>query len=79
MKIEVYIPDHEINIIGKVLELKEKRKLSSYVVELLKKEEEGLTEEKVIELINQYAGTKKTSNIGELEDSIQSVFGGFKL
>ena len=78
MKIEVYIPDHEIGVIGKVLELKEKRKLSSYVVELLKKEEEELTEEKVIELIKKYAETKNTSTKGGLESSIQSVLGGFK-
>lgn len=79
MKIEVYIPDHEVNVIGKILELKEKRKLSSYVVELLKKEEEGLTEEKVIELIKKYADIKNTSTMGGLESSIQSVLGGFDL
>ena len=79
MKIEVYIPDHEIGVIGKVLELKDKRKLSSYVVELLKKEDEGLTEDKVIELIKKYAETKNTSTIGGLESSIQSVLGGFDL
>ena len=78
MKIEVYIPDHEIIVIHKILELKEKRKLSSYVVELLKKEEEELTEEKVIELIKKYAETKNTSTKGGLESSIQSVLGGFK-
>ena len=78
MKIEVYIPDHEIIVIHKILELKEKRKLSSYVVELLKKEEEVLTEEKVIELIKKYAETKNTSTNGGLESSIQSVLGSFQ-
>ncbi len=47
MKIEVYIPNYEIEVIQKVLELKEKRKLSGYIVDLLKKEEEGLTEQKI--------------------------------
>lgn len=79
MKIEVYIPDHEIGVIGKVLELKDKRKLSSYVVELLKKEDEVLTEDKVIELIKKYAEIKNTSTTGGLEQSIQSVLGGFDL
>ena len=79
MKIEVYIPDHEVNVIGKILELKEKRKLSSYVVELLKKEDEGLIEDKVIELIKKYAETKNTSTKGGLESSIQSVLGSFDL
>lgn len=79
MKIEVYIPDYEIVVIQKILELKEKRKLSSYVVDLLKKEEECLTEEKVIELIKKYAETKNTSTMGGLESSIQSVLGGFDL
>ena len=79
MKIEVYIPDHEIGVIGKVLELKDRRKLSSYVVELLKKEDEGLTEDKVIELIKKYAEIKNTSTTGGLEQSIQSVLGGFDL
>lgn len=78
MKIEIYIPDHEISVIAKVLELKDRRKLSSYVVELLKKEDEGLTEDKVIELIKKYAETKNTSTIGGLESSIQSVLGGFQ-
>lgn len=79
MKIEVYIPDHEIGVIGKVLELKEKRRLSSYVVDLLKKEDEGLTEDKVIALIKEYAETKNTSAMGGLESSIQSVLGSFDL
>ena len=78
MKIEVYIPDHEAKVIGKILELKEKRKLSSYVVELLKKEEEGLTEDKVIELIKKYADIKNTTSEGGLESSIQSVLGSFQ-
>lgn len=78
MKIEVYIPDHEVLVIKKILELKAKRKLSSYIVELLKKEEEGLTEEKVIELIKKYAETKNTSTIGGMDSSIKSVLGGFK-
>lgn len=78
MKIEVYIPDHEVSVIGKVLELKERRKLSSYIVELLKKGEEGITEEKVIELIKKYSGNKNTASTGGLEESIQSVLGGFK-
>ena len=75
MKIEVYIPDYEIEVIQKVLELKEKRKLSGYIVDLLKKEEEGLTEQKIIELIRKYAPEQKnTANKGGLEDSIQSIF-----
>lgn len=79
MKIEVYIPDSEEYVINKVLELKKKRKLSGYIVELLKKEEKGLTEEKVIELIKKYAEIKNTSTTGGLEQSIQSVLGGFDL
>lgn len=50
MRIEVYIPDYELDVIVKVLELKETRKLSPYIVELLKNEPK-LTEERVIELI----------------------------
>lgn len=76
MKIEVYIPDHEIQVVEKVLELKDKRKLSSHIVEILKREEEGLTEEKVIELIKKYAEIKNTTSIGGLEDSIQSILSG---
>lgn len=79
MKIEIYVPDYEISVIQKILELKEKRKLSRYVVDLLKKEDEGLTEDKVVELIKKYAETKNTSTMGGLESSIQSVLGGFDL
>lgn len=57
MRIEVYIPDYELDVIVKVLELKETRKLSPYIVELIKNEGKELTEERVIELIEVY--TKK--------------------
>ncbi len=78
MKIEVYIPNYEIEVIQKVLELKEKRKLSGYIVDLLKKEEEGLTEQKIIELIRKYAPEQKnTANKCGLESSIQSILSGF--
>ena len=79
MKIEVYIPDSEEYVINKVLELKKKRKLSGYIVELLKKEEKGLTEEKVIELIRKYADLKTDSTKTDLNESIQSVLGGLNL
>lgn len=79
MKIEVYIPDREEYVINKVLELKKKRKLSGYIVELLKKEEKGLTEEKVIELIRKYADLKTDSTKTDLNESIQSVLGGLNL
>ena len=36
MKIEVYIPEYEVELIVRCLDLKAKRKLSSTVVELLK-------------------------------------------
>ena len=79
MKIEVYIPDSEEYVINKVLELKKKRKLSGYIVELLKKEEKWLTEEKVIELIRKYADLKTDSTKTDLNESIQSVLGGLNL
>lgn len=79
MKIEVYIPDSEEYVINKVLELKKKRKLSGYIVELLKKEEKGLTEEKVIELIRKYADLKTDPTKTDLNESIQSVLGGLNL
>lgn len=77
MRVEVYIPDREIEVIQKVLELKENKRLSSYIVDLLKREEAGLTEEKVIELIKKHAQEhKNTAMRGGLEDSIQSIFNG---
>lgn len=54
MRIEVYIPDYELDVIVKVLELKETRKLSSYIVDLIKNEPTRLTEERIIEIIQKY-------------------------
>ncbi|PHV72206.1 hypothetical protein CS063_01655 [Sporanaerobium hydrogeniformans] len=77
MRIEVYIPDREIEVIQKILELKENKKLSSYIVDLLKREEENITEEKVIELIKKYTPEhKNTAMRGGLEDSVQSILKG---
>lgn len=77
MRVEVYIPDREIEVVKKVLELKNSKKLSGHIVELLKNEEIGLTEEKVIELIKRYADIKNTAIKDGLEDSINSIFNGF--
>jgi len=80
MKVEIYIPDYETEVIKKVLELKAKRKLSNEVVSLMKGEC-SLTEEKVIELIRKYAGENKENKVIESladEDilgSINSVLG----
>lgn len=77
MRVEVYIPDREIEVIQKVLELKQNKRLSGYIVDLLRKEEESITEEKVIELIKKYAPEhKNTAMKGGLEDSIQSILSG---
>lgn len=80
MKIEIYIPDYETEVIKKVFALKAKRKLSNEVVSLMKGEC-SLTEDKVIELIRKYAGESKGNKVIERlvdEDilgSINSVLG----
>lgn len=77
MRVEIYVPEYEVEICAKILELKNTRKLSGYIVELLKKEEQIITEEKVIELIKKYSPEhKNTANKGGIEDSIQSILSG---
>ncbi len=78
MKIEIYVPDYELDVVMKIMDLKERRKLSGYVVELLRKEcEMKITEERIIELIKQYGGERKESrNEEDLKASIGSVLGG---
>lgn len=80
MKIEVYIPDYEEEVIAKVLDLKAKRKFSQEVVSLLKGSK-CITEDRVIELIRQYRGVtqdKQTTNELDILDSIKSVMGVLK-
>ena len=79
MKIEVYIPEYELELIGKCLDLKAKRKLSSTVVELLRGTNQ-ITREEIIKLIEQHIverGTenKNTANDIDIVDSINSVLG----
>ena len=84
MKIEVYVPDYEIDVINKILYLKSKRKLSQEVVNLLKGCS-NLTEDRVIALIKQYACSSVRSNKSlqqnndlAILDSIKSVMGELK-
>ncbi|MBE6070082.1 MAG: hypothetical protein E7211_20690 [Clostridium lundense] len=77
MKIEIYIPDHEKEVINKALELKAKRRFSQEVVNLLKGNK-GITKEEVIELIRQYSSdntNKNTANESDILSSISSVLG----
>lgn len=82
MKVEIYIPDYEEDVIRKIFELKSKRKLSQEVVDLLKGSK-SITKEEVIELIRSYSPTSKDSDIGisiesDLLSSINSVLGAKK-
>lgn len=80
MKVEIYIPDHEEEVKKKILDLKAKRRLSQEVVNLLKGSN-GVTEERVIDLIKQYAGStkcKQEDNDLDILDSIKSVMGELK-
>lgn len=78
MRIEVYVPDHEEEVLNKIRELKKKRRLSAHIVDLLRREDEQLTKEQIIELIKQYTPDKNTTVEGGMESSIQSIFNALR-
>ncbi len=79
MRFEVYVPDHETEVIAKLNEETKKNHRSPYIVGLVKDNLNGkksLTEEEVITLIIKYTQNKNTipqsQNI-DLGDSIKSA------
>lgn len=72
MRFEIYVPEYETETINKMLELKRKRKLSSYIVENMKKETESISRDEIIELIKKYSA-QTTNDTSGLEDSINSI------
>ena len=79
MRFEVYVPDHENEVIEKLNEKSDKKQRSAYIVGLVKSSLYGkktLTEDEVISLIIKYTQNKNTTQqnqISGLEDSIKSV------
>lgn len=81
---ELYIPDHELEVMDKISTVG-RRGFSSYIVGLIKKdvhgthiEYKGLTEEEVVSLILKYTRSSKVIVTGDdelLTSSIESVLG----